>query len=191
MIWLSTAVVQNQTLAFDNFVLDWLHQYRNPILINIAKLFYLAGEEYSAATVVIFNLAILYWKHRRQEAKALAFGTLGIIIIIDLVLKKLFDRPRPLDYAIEKITGSSYPSGHVSGNFILYFYLAYLLAERFPKLTKYIYSITTLFMLLMGFSVVYLRLHWPTDIIAGYGVGYIWLTISLTILKVSRKNKKN
>jgi membrane-associated phospholipid phosphatase len=188
-IWLAAFIEEKKPFQIDSFILDSLHHIINPVFTAICKLFYLVGDEYFAAGIVLLNLGILYWRGRRQEANILGFSTLGILILVDRILKPIAARRRPLQRLIEGITGYSFPSGHTAGNFILYFYLAYVLAERFPHLTKYIYCGTTIFLVLMGFSVVYLRVHWFTDIIGSYAIGYIWLTICLTILKFTRKKQ--
>jgi membrane-associated phospholipid phosphatase len=188
-ICLVAFVEEKKPFAIDSFILDRSHQIINPIFTAICKLFYFVGDEYLAAGIVLLNLVILYWRGRRQEANVLGFSTLGILILIDRLIKPIVARRRPLQRLLEGITGYSFPSGHAAGNFILYFYLAYILVERFPHLAKYIYSGTTIFLLLMSFSVVYLRVHWFTDIVGSYAIGYIWLTISLTVLKFTRKKQ--
>ncbi|MGL5872485.1 MAG: phosphatase PAP2 family protein [Xenococcaceae cyanobacterium] len=193
-IWLAVLVEEWKPFYFDSSILEWLRQFvspeNNPLLIFICRAFYFIGDEYFAATVVFVSIVILYWRKYYPEANVLGFSALGILILIDRILKPLIARRRP-DEKLVDVTGRSFPSGHAAGNFILYFYLAYLLAEQFPHLTKYIYGATTIFLILMGFSVVYLRVHWPTDIIGSYLVGYIWLTISLTLLKFARKKQNS
>lgn len=186
---LFVAVLNQKTDIFDENILAWLQQFTNPFLTKIFKLFYLIGDEYFAALIVFINLIFLYLKRYRQEAKVFAGGALGILIIIDLILKPFFDRPRPLQRLASDIIGNSFPSGHVAGNFFLYFYLAYLLAKKWPDRSKSIYTITAIFILLISLSTVYLRLHWPTDVIASYGIGYLWLTTCLTTLKFLKKDR--
>jgi undecaprenyl-diphosphatase len=189
-IWLAVAVEPRKPFDFDKFIINWLHQFINPVLTFISKVFYFVGDEYFAAAVVFLSLVLLFWRGYRQEAQVLGFSGLGILILVDRILKPLIARRRP-DEKLVLVTGRSFPSGHAAGNFILYFFLAYLLAEQFPHLTKYIYGATTLFLILMGISVVYLRVHWPTDIIGSYLIGYVWLTISLTLLKFARKKQNS
>jgi undecaprenyl-diphosphatase len=189
-VCLAVAVEEKKPFELDSSILEWLHQFVNPVITFISKSFYFVGDEYFAAAVVLVSLIILYWRGYLQEAKVLGFSALGILILVDRILKPLIARRRP-DEKLIAVTGRSFPSGHAAGNFILYFYLAYLLAERFPSLTKYIYGTTTIFLIFMGISVVYLRVHWPTDIIASYLIGYVWLTISLTLLKFARKQQRD
>ncbi len=174
---------------FDDSFMLWIQQNISPDLSSSIKIFYLLGGTECAALVVLIGLGILVWKRYWKEATTLAFGSLGVLILVDEILKPLLGRRRP-DMRLVEVSGSkSFPSGHATGNLFLYFYLSYLIATRFPKLTPYIYVIASIFLLMMGFSSIYVRAHWPTDIIAGYGIGYIWLTIALVCLKFSKKNK--
>ncbi len=174
---------------FDDGFMVWLQQNIPPAFTSFIKVFYLAGGAEVSACVVVVGLAILAWKRYWREAAILAVGSLGVLILVDEILKPFLGRRRP-DMRLVEVSGSkSFPSGHATGNIFLYFYLSYLLATHFPKLTPYIYGAASLFLLLMGFSSIYVRAHWPTDIIAGFGVGYIWLTIALVCLKWSRRRQ--
>ena len=172
----------------DSFML-WLQKSIPTDVGSFIKIFYLVGGTKCAALVVVISLGILAWKRYWKEATILAFGSLGVLILVDEILKPLLGRRRPKMRLVEVSGSKSFPSGHATGNLFLYFYLSYLLATRFPKLTPYIYGIASIFLLLMGFSSIYVRAHWPSDIIAGYAFGYIWLTIALVCLKLSRKKQ--
>lgn len=153
---------------------------------------YKISGTYLTGSLVLITLAILIRKKYWQEAKGLAFATLGILLLVDEVLKPLFERPRPpKPRLVTDLSPDSFPSGHAAGNLVLYFYLSFILAARYPKLTKYIYSLATVIVLLIGFSSVYTKAHWTTDILGGYLFGYLWLLVSLTLLQfLERKSQK-
>lgn len=188
LIWLCKQIYVEKFPPFDRDLMVWLQDSINPVFNPFFKLFYIIGSTKSAAIVVAISLAILIWKRCWKQATILAFGSVGVLILVDDILKPFLGRRRP-DMRLIEVSGSkSFPSGHATGNLFLYFYLSYLLAARFPQLTPYIYSTATLFLIIMGLSSIYVRAHWPTDILAGYGIGYIWLTIALGLLKLSEKN---
>lgn len=80
----------------------------------------------------------------------------------------------------------SYPSGHAMGSMVLYGFLAYILAIHYPRYARLVYSIAAILVMAIGFSRLYLGVHWPTDIIAGYGVGFLWVTLCITMLKLQQ-----
>jgi membrane-associated phospholipid phosphatase len=84
----------------------------------------------------------------------------------------------------------SFPSGHALGSMVLYGFIAYELATHYPRLSKVIYSFTVILIAAIGISRLYLGVHWPTDIIAGYGVGFLWLMICITMLKLQRLKQR-
>jgi undecaprenyl-diphosphatase len=185
--WLIHRVFVKDFPPFDQDFLYWLHQSLKPLSDDFFKVTYgLTGIKFTAF-IVASSLGFLIWKKLWNEAKVLAISTAGILIIIDRLLKPFLNRLRP-DNRLVEVDGKSFPSGHAAGNVVLYFYLAYLLSEKYPKLTVYIYLAATFIVLLIGLSSIYLKVHWPSDILAGYGVGYIWLTICLALLKMSRNN---
>lgn len=175
--------------AIDTACLQWINSLHDPILKYTLPAFYWLGNAETSAVIVVISLGILVWKRYWNEAVVLAFSTLGILLIIDKGLKPFFARYRPPDNIAGAI-GYSFPSGHASGNTMLYFYIASILAVRFPKRAIYFYGLATILLILMGFGSIYTRAHWLTDILAGYGVGYIWFTIVIAVLNLSNFKTK-
>lgn len=190
LILLCQEIQKTKVFAGEVNFLQWLHQVIHPIAGAVLSVFYFVGDTHFAALVVVISLGVLCWKRYWRQATTLGFATLSVLLLVDEVLKPFFARRRPPERLDKSAGGYSFPSGHATGNVVLYFYLAYLLAARYPKLSIYIYGATTLFLILMGLSSMYLRVHWPSDIVAGYAFGYIWLTICLGILNFSGPKEK-
>ena len=190
LIFLSKAILEKKHFDFDPAFLSWLHTINEPLLTHFLKPFYTIGDTQFAAIIVVISLGVLAWRRYWQEAKVLAIAALGVLLLVDKLLKPFFHRRRPPMRLDDTAAGFSFPSGHATGNFVLYLFLAYILAHRFPQYAGYIYGITIVFLILMGLSSMYLRVHWPTDIIGGYGYGFIWLTFCLALLRISSNKYK-
>ncbi|MEO6611510.1 MAG: phosphatase PAP2 family protein [Chitinophagaceae bacterium] len=111
---------------------------------------------------------------------AIALSSLGLM----LLLKYLFKRKRPLSPLLQAVKGLSFPSGHALIAVTFYGLLIYIL---FHTLTPgfFLYLLTAslvLLILLIGFSRVYLRVHYASDVLAGFIIGLLWLWGSLTVL---------
>ena len=182
--WLSYQVLTEKILDFDENFLDKLPQVLPDNFFYIARGFYFIGEAEVAVFVVIFSLIFLAWKRYWLEAQVVAISSLSVLILVDQILKPIFYRRRPLDRLIP-VHGRSFPSGHASGNLLLYFLLIYIISVKFPKLRIPLYALATVIMLLIGLGSMYLRTHWLTDILGGYCLGYILFTISIAVLKIS------
>ncbi len=175
----------------DSQILQILQAQRRVLLDFFFIGLYKIGNTYIAGSLVLATLVFLIRKRYWQEAKALAFATLGILILVDEILKPIFGRSRPpKPRLVDDLGGDSFPSGHAAGNLVFYFYLAFLLAAQYPKLTKYIYILATIIVLLIGFGSIYIKAHWATDVLGGYLFGYLWLLISLNFLKFLDRNSK-
>ena len=183
---LSEEVWEKEAFAFDKTILLWIHQFANPtwdnIMLNITKL----GNPTTVVTIAIITFAILWLKRYRQEAKIFAIHALGGAIL-SYGLKLSFSKQRPqLWQQLITETSYSYPSGHALGSMVIYGFLAYLLASHYIKFAKIIYTLAVILIGAIGLSRLYLGVHWPTDVIAGYGVGYLWLMFSIIMLKLQK-----
>ena len=168
-----------------------LEQQRNLFLDFIFTNVYRISGTYFTGSVVLITLIILIRQRYWQEIKALVFATLGILLLVDKILKPLFDRPRPpKPRLVFDLSPDSFPSGHAAGNLVFYFYLSFIISARYPSLTKYVYGLATILVLLIGIASVYTKAHWTTDILAGYSFGYFWLLLSLGLLKFLTRQSK-
>lgn len=168
--------------------LTWLHTIIPANVGVILKGIYIMTGAHVTAFMVLGSLGFLIWKRYWEEAKYLAFASLGILLLIDQILKPIFNRIRPGSFSeafasLVEVDGRSFPSGHSAGSVVFYFYLAFVLSTHFPHLKKYIYSGAAVWVGLIGLSSAYCRVHWGSDILAGYSVGFVWLTLSLALLK--------
>jgi undecaprenyl-diphosphatase len=139
----------------------------------------------SSILLYLRSLGIILWagKHR-SEATTIAVTGAGAVGL-NLLLKKLFARDRPqLWERVVDVRFYSFPSGHAMISMVIYGLLGYLLGSRFPKQRWWIYSLTVVLVAAIGLSRLYLGVHWPTDIIAGYTAGLVWLITCILSLEV-------
>ncbi|MEH1962905.1 MAG: phosphatase PAP2 family protein [Nostoc sp.] len=183
---LAEEVLEREAFAFDTTFLLWLHQFANPNLDNFMLLITNLGNPSTVVIVAGVTVLLLWWRRYREEAKVFVIACLGGLIL-NTGLKLFFSKPRPeLWHRLISETSFSFPSGHALGSMVLYGFIAYELATHYPHFAKVIYSLTVILIAAIGISRLYLGVHWPTDIIAGYGVGFLWLMICITMLKLQK-----
>jgi membrane-associated phospholipid phosphatase len=182
--WLGQEVWEKEAFGFDTTVLLWLHQYANPVLDAAMLKITTLGNPQFVVVVVVLSLGWLWWRQRRLEAKVFAIACLGALIL-NQGLKLFFAKPRPqLWTRLIAESSFSFPSGHALGSLVLYGFLAYVLAVQFPRFSGWIYSLAVGIIAAIGVSRLYLGVHWPTDIIAGYAVGFLWLMICIAMIRL-------
>lgn len=179
--------------AFDLSVFDFLSQYVTPLNNNVMQFITFFG---TATFLFPANVLLVIWfafiqKHRWYSIKIPVIGITSPLLMIGL--KSLFHRPRPLIPLLDAATGLSFPSGHSLTSMTFYGLIAYIVWERVKN--PYIKWITItallIFINLIGFSRIYLRVHFPSDVLAGFAIGFIWLVISLWALRhLERYTKK-
>ena len=149
---------------------------------------------FASATILQIGYAVLIllylvWKNYKRAIEIAVIGIGGFLV--NYLMKLFFHRVRPPHPLIEPLQDFSFPSGHATSGFIFYGLLVYLIWKTsIPKLIKYSAgAILILFSILIGLSRVYLRVHYPSDVIAGFCIGFAWL--SLTIWLFERLKKKS
>ncbi|MGK4009018.1 phosphatase PAP2 family protein [Sorangium sp. So ce1036] len=139
--------------------------------------------------VALIVAAALLWRRRRVLAVgwliALAGGGL-----LNLALKALFARPRPAfadPHAVAE--GWSFPSGHAMGTFITFGMLSYLgvLFVRTLRARLAILALALAWTVAMGFSRMYLGVHYLSDVLAGFAAGTVWLAACISGIEVARR----
>ena len=127
-------------------------------------------------------ISILFIKNKKYGT----YITVNLILatIINIILKLIFIRERPLDGIITE-TGYSYPSGHSFVSFAFYGFLVYLITKsNLTKRTKIFFtSLLIVLIPLIGLSRVYLGVHYPSDVLGGFIGGAIYLLIYIEIIK--------
>lgn len=118
----------------------------------------------------------LFMRKRRRMLVLLAVATVGGLLVT-LLLKNLFARPRPEFAAPDAyVLTASFPSGHSMLAAVVYLTLGVLLARTSDRYRYKLYflSMALLVTVLVGLSRVYLGVHYPTDVLAGWSIGLIW-----------------
>lgn len=139
------------------------------------------------ALVVIFLLLAGKW-----QIALFVLGAVGGGQIVSTLLKLGIDRPRPdLVPHLMRETSSSFPSGHAMMSAVTYLTLGSLLARITPhrRLKIYFLFVAVLLTALVGASRVYIGVHWPTDVLAGWCVGFAWAMLCWLVARWWLKNR--
>lgn len=194
-IELTDEVVEGSTGAFDRWVLAELRdpqdatQPRGPEWLKgwALDITSLGGFP----VLLLFTLAVtgfLALARNRQVAAFVALATLGGWGLT-FGLKSLIDRPRPdVVPHLTEVASASFPSGHSMMSAVVYLTLGTLLVPLVTRgLRIYVLAVAMLLVLLVGLTRVYLGVHYPTDVLAGWVVGGIWAVLGWLLLSWLRR----
>jgi len=174
--WLAEEVFEGSTSKFDLQVRLAVHQWASPTLTQAMRALSVVGSFVFLSSLLVALVVVFLLIGWRRAAIWLAIATAGGAIL-ESTLKLLFQRARPLAFFGPDPRTYSFPSGHALASFCFYGVLAGLLTTRIQKrwLRVVIWAAAALLVTGIGFSRIYLGVHWPTDVIAGYAAAAVWV----------------
>jgi undecaprenyl-diphosphatase len=183
--------VLNKT-KLDNAVFNYLKVHVSERNNDIMEFFTFLGTH---QFLIPANLSLIAYflfikKHKWHSIKipAIALSSLGLMFL----LKGLFDRERPSVPLLFEAKGLSFPSGHALMSVTFYGLLIYMIFKsvKNPALKWTLISLLVILIIIIGSSRVYLRVHYATDVIAGYCIGFLWLVFTVWMLNKIEKHSK-
>ena len=174
--WLAEEMLEGDTQQFDAFVRTAVHQLATPGLTRLMQVFSFLGSVAAVTAMCLVAICVSLYYRRTRTAAMLAITMAGVVAL-DVVLKHAFHRPRPVSFFGATPRTYSFPSGHALGSFCFYGILAAILAERMRgRGPKFCVWMAAAFLVgMIGFSRIYLGVHYPSDVIAGYCVAAVWV----------------
>ena len=176
-------VFQKTTAFFDN-VMFWLVRYFSTptvdqIMIIITDLGF-GSTYFLLITAVLF---LLVYRRRWLALRTLIICLAGGVVL-NYVLKNLFERVRPDFLRVVDAAGYSFPSGHAMVSLCFYGMVGFLAARSLKRGSQRLAVLITVSLLVaaIGISRIYLGVHYASDVVAGYAAGFMWLTLCISLL---------
>lgn len=172
---------------FDRSILYFMYHHRTQHLTQAAKILARMGSPPVIAGVALVSaLTGIFWRKVRGAAWTIPIAIIGAGVIIQAV-KLVIKRPRPSFFApVLHETGFSFPSGHSLIAMVVYGLLGYFLMHLFRNfwVRLAVRVLTVLVVVAIGVSRVYVGVHFPTDVLAGWVAGVPWLIACLALHEV-------
>ena len=176
-------IFEKETIFIDLFIYKLIVlSMRNEVLTSIFKIITNLGGAY--CLIIIAILCSIFIKNKK-----IAFAipiNLILSTMLNLVLKDIVERPRPIGYRLIDETGYSFPSGHSMISAAFYGLIIYFIWKNVKNTKlKYISCILlSLVILLIGISRIYLGVHYASDVIGGFTISIAYLIIFTSTFKI-------
>lgn len=189
------ALFNKELLGLDEMIMNFFYLHRTPLLSNLMITVSTFGYEIPIIAGILLFLILI--KKHKKEALTFAFIVL-MAPSINGILKKVIQRSRPPFEPLVSTSSYSFPSGHAIGSLVFYMTLSYFIYHftGSKKLSFIAFIISVLLIFVIGISRMYLGVHYPTDILAGWMGGLIWFSCILVInrtlifFKLFKENKR-
>ncbi len=180
-IVLSVLVLNGKDIAIDSNFYNFISKYISDNLTNYVKYLTYIG---SGAVVIGITLFVFIYFKNKKYALYMSINLIAITII-QLILKNIFSRTRPIDINLIEETGYSFPSGHSLTAMAFYGFIIYLIYNsNISKISKVIFILLfSVLILVTGLSRIYLGVHFFTDVLGGFTFSVFYLIIYTSIIK--------
>jgi len=183
-IELAEEVLDGETQVFDEWVLEAFRRPDGSGLPRGPDWLVEAGRDITAlggpvVLLIVTTFAVGYLLLQQQYATA-GFVSIAVCsgLLIVLLMKTTFARERPaIETPLVWVSTHSFPSGHAKLSAVVYLSMGALLAEAHAsrRIKVYVLAVAVLLTVLVSISRVYLRVHYPTDVLAGWMAGLVWM----------------
>jgi len=188
---LADEMAEGDTARFDDWARFGIHQAASP-----AVTFAMRGVTVLGGPLVLFSLSLVvgvgFFVKKNYRAMILLIATIVGSSLLNEVLKASFHRTRPLPFFdITAPNSYSFPSGHALMSFCFYSSMAALISRRSKRRTVQItvWALAIVLILTIGVSRIYLGVHYPSDVVAGYAAAFIWVMFIVIVDRaIPRKN---
>lgn len=186
---LAEEVLEGDIQAFDETIRAFVHGFAGERLTAFMNFMTMLGSTLFLG-VVFICICIVFIRIKWKRAAVLLVVTMIGAVTLNFVLKVSFARPRPVPYFDTPLPVSySFPSGHALYAACFYGGLAWLITarirDRWLKILIWFFAVMTV--LLIGLSRIYLGVHYPSDVMAGYAAAIVWV---LTVISADLLLKK-
>lgn len=189
---LTDEVLAGETIRMDDAALQWLARHTSDRLDMRAVEVTSLGAGVTVLTITVVVAALLALLRHRHYA-ALLLVSVGGGWILSPLLKALFDRERPqvVDWRVPYAGQASFPSGHALMGMILYVTLAYIVHRLGGRwwVTTLAVAAATVVVTLIGVTRIYLGVHYPSDVLAGFAVGFVWAMLCAAVVEILRDRR--
>ena len=192
--FLAREILHGQEVDFDMIAFAFADSLGTPAFDSFMKsiTFFASRDFIVGASLVLIFYFLFIRRHRWYSIKVpvIAIGSISL----NLILKFLFERERPIIPHLVKSYGLSFPSGHAMISASFYGLLIYLVWVNVKNpLKRWVLVVAlALFIMLIGFSRVYLHVHYASDVLAGFAAGLLWVIIAVYVLKrIERYSRRN
>lgn len=162
------------SLECDDQLLRWLHSRRSP---GLTRAMFGATSLGSVELLTPLSMVVTaaLWASRERRTALFFAITAGGSTLINQTLKLIFGRARPDESLhLSRTTGFAFPSGHSMSSAAIYGALAMVLARRSPELAIPAKAACAALIFAVGSSRAYLHVHYPSDVVTGWGLGLAW-----------------
>ena len=148
---------------------------------------------FGGAIFVISLTTILFFLIKDKKIGISIITNLGIVTILNQIIKFIMQRPRPTEFRIIEETGYSFPSGHSMVSLAFYGYLIYLIYKYINNkhLKRTLIILLSVLICIIGVSRIYLGVHYTSDVLGGFLISLAYLIIYIELVNkfVLEKNK--
>lgn len=188
--WIAEEMLEGDTARFDATVTFAVHAHSSAFLTSVMKALTLLGSSTVMTPLAILTLIFCYMRREFHALKTLA-ATFGGALMLEFLLKWAFHRPRPVPFFDLPAPASfSFPSGHALFSFCFFAGIAALVSPRLERQEARLalWVVAVALILGIGMSRIYLGVHYPSDVLAGYAAGVVWVGTVKFVNELHHKN---
>lgn len=182
-IEITDELAENELGEFDSTITTWVVGFRSDGLTSYFRFMTDMGDRYAYVIITVLLGGYFFFRHRNWKFVAQTVAVLVLATLSNILIKNVINRQRPTLEHMVSVNTLSYPSGHSMSAMAFYGFLIYLCTQmKMPQLIRItLMALLALIVLSIGVSRIYLGVHFPSDVAAGFLGGLLWVALCVIV----------